>query len=101
MSDISAYLTTTEDGSYQLTVSWGEKPTGGYRIAIKETKLVAGTLQVLVETQAPAPDALVTMAFTYPKATTILTALPQGLQTPVEIIQSNPAPVVTPTQIRF
>lgn len=101
MSDISAYLTTAENNSYQLTVSWGEKPTGGFRIAIKETKLVGSTLQVFVETHSPAPDALVTMALTYPTAVMTLTTLPQGLQTPIEIIHLNPEPVFSSTQIRY
>ena len=44
----------------------GERPTGGYRIAVREAREVAGKLRVTVVERKPPPDAMVTQAFTTP-----------------------------------
>lgn len=56
------------DGEYiEVTLDWGEKPTGGYSIKILEAKQVGDTIEVKYETKSPAPGAMVIHVLTYPK----------------------------------
>ncbi|QGG48023.1 protease complex subunit PrcB family protein [Heliorestis convoluta] len=61
-SDVTAHV--EED---QVTVSWGEKPTGGYSISIVDVTCQAGTLTVSYELTSPKPGDFVTEAITYPE----------------------------------
>jgi len=54
------------EGYTYILVTYGEKPTGGYRVEIKELRKTDDHIEVFVEFQAPAPDQMVTQAFTYP-----------------------------------
>lgn len=54
--------------SVELTLSWGEKPTGGYSITIHKTELADGKLHVYYSLSSPKPGSMNTQAFTYPKA---------------------------------
>lgn len=61
------YCIDVVDGKYQYTICSGERSTGGYGIKIKGLDcLDCGTVIVTVEETAPAPDMVVTEAFTYP-----------------------------------
>ncbi|MCX7773794.1 MAG: stalk domain-containing protein [Clostridia bacterium] len=57
---------TIEQTTYVL-ISAGEKPTGGYSLDIESITMVTpGSLYVTAKLNKPAPDAMVTMALTYP-----------------------------------
>ncbi len=60
-----------------LLIAWGEKPTGGYKVEVKEGDIREweGTIQVDAELVSPDPDDAVTQAITYPYA---LLRLPAG-----------------------
>jgi len=49
-----------------IYIYWGQKPTGGYLIKIKEVKYTNGTLYVYFYTKSPAPTDIVTQVITYP-----------------------------------
>lgn len=62
--------TAYNEGNFVVvTLSWGMKPTGGYLLKIDEAKQVGNTIEVKYTAKAPGPDAIVTQALTYPKAT--------------------------------
>lgn len=52
----------------EFTLSWGEKPTGGYSVAIHRTELADGKLHIYYSLSSPKPGSMNTQAFTYPKA---------------------------------
>ncbi len=55
------------DGNYRYTICSGERSTGGYGIRIIGLDVLdCGTVIVTVEESSPAPDMVVTEAFTYP-----------------------------------
>lgn len=56
----------------KLTVSWGEKPTGGYRIQILDIVFGEQEIVVYYKATAPGPDAIVTQALTYPKDSSLI-----------------------------
>lgn len=60
--------------NYVLVAGWGEKRTGGYVLRIERVSLRRNRLKVQVRTQAPAPDAMVTQALTYPVDAVLLPA---------------------------
>ncbi|ADQ03629.1 hypothetical protein Calow_0009 [Caldicellulosiruptor owensensis OL] len=49
-----------------IYIYWGQKPTGGYLIKIKELKYINGILYVYYYTKSPAPTDMVTQVITYP-----------------------------------
>jgi len=65
-----------------LLVSWGEKPTGGYVMDVKDVAAgeehAPGVIRISVELIAPGPDDNVTQALTYPY---LLIELPAGDET--------------------
>lgn len=77
-----------EDGvSYRLqgnviTLYWGEKPTGGYEIAIDSASMFIkeGILHVSYTLKSPAPGDIVTMAITYPQASAAIPASGQEIE---------------------
>jgi len=55
-------------GYTYILVTYGEKPTGGYTVEIKDLLLKEKEIEVIVEFKAPSADQMVTQAFTYPYA---------------------------------
>lgn len=49
-----------------IYIYWGQKPTGGYVIKIKELKFSEGTLYVYYYTKSPSPNEMVIQVITYP-----------------------------------
>lgn len=66
-SDVTYNLSKHDDSQTRLTISWGVMPTGGYHIKIVDVVFEASEIVVYYTTSAPAPDAIVTQALTYPK----------------------------------
>ena len=75
------YYCDVINGKYQYTICSGERATGGYGIKITGVDaLNFGTVIVTVEESAPAPDTVVTEAFTYPNCIiTFSNQLPAGI----------------------
>ena len=57
-----------------LLVAAGRKPSGGYGVALEESRIREGVLEITVEVRSPAPDQAVTMALTSPCALLAVTA---------------------------
>lgn len=53
----------------RITLYWGEKPTGGYAVAIKSVTAGGGVLKVVYSLRSPGAGEMVTQAITYPSAT--------------------------------
>lgn len=69
---ISTSITSVSDTHYELTVSMGEKSTGGYSIQIVDYKIVGDSVIVTVKTHTPSAGDAVTEALTYPKDVMII-----------------------------
>ncbi len=70
----------TDDVSYYIkdntiTLSWGEKPTGGYDVTIEKMEIKDKELQVYYSLISPAPGNIVTQVITYPEDSA---AIPAG-----------------------
>ena len=79
------YCIEVIDGKYRYTICSGEHHTGGYGIKITGVDVLdSGTVIVTVEQTSPAPDVMVTEAFTYPTCTITFSQEP-----PVGIIIKN------------
>ncbi len=81
------------DPHYVLVAGWGEKPTGGYSLRIERVRLRKNRLTVQVRTQAPAAQAIVTQALTYPTDAVWLPAkrLARGREAPSHRQRALPA----------
>lgn len=55
------------DEDIYLLVSSGEKPTGGYHIALESVRLENSRLEITVSESSPGKDEIVTQALTYPR----------------------------------
>lgn len=67
-------------GTY-LAAFWGEKPTGGYSVAVESARLSGGRVTVRLALREPPPDAMVTQALTYPYAVALLRDVhPEGME---------------------
>ena len=64
------------NGTY-LAAFWGEKPTGGYSIALRSARLEEGRVTVRLSLREP-PDAILTQALTYPYAVAVIRRLSPG-----------------------
>jgi PrcB C-terminal len=65
-------------GAY-LAAYWGEKPTGGYSMAVESARLEGNTATVRLSLKEPPRDAILTQAFTYPRAVAVVRGLdPRG-----------------------
>jgi hypothetical protein len=64
-------------GTY-LAAYWGEKPTGGYSLAVRSARLEGDRVTVRLALEEPAPDAIVTQALTYPYAVAVVRGLDPG-----------------------
>ena len=66
------------EGTY-LAAHWGEKPTGGYSLAVESARFEGERVTVRLALKEPAPDAIVTQALTYPYAVAVVRDLaPEG-----------------------
>jgi hypothetical protein len=66
------------DGTY-LAAYWGQKPTGGYSMAVKSARLEGSAVTVRVSLKEPPRDAIVTQALTHPYAVAVIRDLdPEG-----------------------
>jgi hypothetical protein len=59
------------DGTY-LIAYWGEKPTGGYSMAVKSARLEGSVVTVRLALKEPPQDAILTQALTYPYAVAVI-----------------------------
>jgi PrcB C-terminal len=65
-------------GAY-LAAYWGQKPTGGYSLAVQSARLEGDRVTVWIALDEPPRDAVVTQALTYPYAVAVVRDLdPQG-----------------------
>jgi hypothetical protein len=77
---IGASVPDSGDGTY-LAAYWGQKPTGGYSLAVESARLAGDRVTVELALREPPPDAMVTQALTYPYAVAVVRGLdPQGKQ---------------------
>jgi hypothetical protein len=74
------------DGRTVIGVFAGERPTGGYQIAVERVEMREGRLRVSVRDTAPPPGAPVTQSLTYPYH---IVAIPRT-NLPVEFLQTLP-----------
>jgi PrcB C-terminal len=66
------------EGTY-LAACWGEKPTGGYSLAVESARLEGDRVIVRLVLKEPPRDAIVTQALTYPYAVAVVRDLdPRG-----------------------
>ena len=61
-------------GTY-LAAYWGEKPTGGYSLAVRSARLEGDRVTVRLALEEPPPDAIVTQALTYPSVVAVVRGL--------------------------
>ncbi len=75
---IGASVSDSGEGTY-LAAYWGEKPTGGYSLAVESARLEGDRVTVRLALKEPPRDAIVTQALTYPYAVAVVRDLdPQG-----------------------
>ena|SRR5215207_2127569 len=65
--ELGAEIPDSGEGIY-LIFYWGEKPTGGYSLAVESARLEEDLLTIQLTLEEPPPDAMVTQALTYPYA---------------------------------
>jgi hypothetical protein len=63
--DLGQEVPDRGSGAY-VAAFWGRKNTGGYSLALSETREQAGQTVVLLSLKEPPKDAMVTQAITYP-----------------------------------
>ncbi len=51
---------------------WGEKPTGGYSLAVESARIEGDQVTVRLRLKEPLPGAMVTQALTYPYAVAVV-----------------------------
>ena len=61
-----------------LAAHWGEKPTGGYSLAVRSARLEGDRVTLRFALKEPPPDAIVTQALTYPYAVAVVRGLDPG-----------------------
>ncbi len=67
------------NGTY-LAVYWGERPTGGYSLAVQSARLEGDRVMVRLVLEGPPRGAIVTQALTYPNAVAVVRDLdPRGM----------------------
>src|SRR5215210_2374299 len=65
-------------GTY-LAAYWGEKPTGGYSMAVRSARLEGDVVTVRLSLKEPPPDAILTQVLTYPYAVAFVQGVsPEG-----------------------
>jgi PrcB C-terminal len=77
---IGANIPDSGSGTY-LAAYWGEKPTGGYSLAVESARLEGDRVTVRLALREPPRDAVVTQALTHPYAVAVVRDLdPKGKQ---------------------
>jgi hypothetical protein len=77
---IGANVPDSGRGTY-LAAYWGERPTGGYSLAVESARLTGDRVTVRLALKEPPRDAIVTQALTHPYAVAVVRDLnPQGKQ---------------------
>jgi len=69
--ELGAEIPDTGQGTYLISY-WGEKPTGGYSLAVESARLEGDLVTVRLKLEEPPPDAMVTQALTYPYAAAVV-----------------------------
>ena len=69
--ELGAEIPNSGEGIYLLSY-WGEKPTGGYSLAVESARLGEDRLTIRLMLKEPPPDAMVTQALTYPYAAAVV-----------------------------
>ncbi|SHK12239.1 S-layer homology domain-containing protein [Desulforamulus aeronauticus] len=64
---VTAQIITNKEGSRALEISWGEKPSSGYKIFIVDMQLKEHTLIVKYDTKEPTPGSYNSTVITEPK----------------------------------
>lgn len=70
--DVAYKIEKLDNDRIKVTLGWGEKPTGGYRILIKDVVIKNKEINIEYLTYYPKEDAMVTQAITYPKDSRII-----------------------------
>jgi len=78
-----------------ITLKWGEKPSGGYAIAINSVKRQGAHLTVYYALRSPAPGEMVTMAITHPQASAAIPSDKQRIMQ-VRLVRQAWASQLTP-----
>ena len=69
--ELGVEIPDSGEGIYLISY-WGEKPTGGYSLAVESARLEGDRLTVRLKLKEPPPDAMVTQALTYPYAAAVV-----------------------------
>ncbi|HJQ28969.1 MAG TPA: protease complex subunit PrcB family protein [Rubrobacter sp.] len=69
--ELGAGIPDSGEGIYLMSY-WGEKPTGGYSLAVESARLEGNLATVRLKLKEPPPDAMVTQALTYPYAAAVV-----------------------------
>lgn len=69
--ELGAEIPDSGEGVYLISY-WGEKPTGGYSLAIESARLEGDQVTVRLKLKEPPPDAMVTQSLTYPYAAAVV-----------------------------
>jgi len=76
--ELGAEIKGSGGGTY-LVVYRGERPTGGYSVAVAGASIEGDRITVRLSLQDPAPDAMVTQSLTYPYEISVLRGVrPEG-----------------------
>jgi hypothetical protein len=75
--EVGANVPDSGSGMY-LAVYWGEKPTGGYSMSVRSTRLEGSRVTVRLTLREPPRDAILTQALTYPYAVAVIRELDPG-----------------------
>ena len=68
---MGANIPDSGNGTY-LAAYWGEKPTGGYTLAVESARIEGDRATVRLALKEPPSDAIVTQALTYPYAVAVV-----------------------------
>ena len=69
--EFGAEIPDSGEGIYLISY-WGEKPTGGYSLAIESARLEGDRLTIRLALEKPSKDMMLTQALTYPYAAGIV-----------------------------
>ena len=69
--EMGANVPDSGNGTY-LAAYWGERPTGGYSLAVESARLEGDRVTVRLLLEEPPRDAVVTQALTYPYAVAVV-----------------------------
>ncbi|AQS59545.1 S-layer homology domain-containing protein [Desulforamulus ferrireducens] len=64
---VTAQIITNQDGGREVEISWGEKPSSGYKIFIVDLELDKDTLIIKYTTEEPTPGSYNSTVITEPK----------------------------------